>query len=89
MKFDKTVKLVPVSRLTLILMGIWSDLAGGGAFRLEHTSSIKIFGDMYDSLSKLLGYIWSKKGQNLASVRARENPDPISGFRNLLSCFNC
>ena len=47
-----------------------------------------MFGDMYVSLKKVLGDNWSKKGQNLAFVRAKENPDPISGFKNLLSCFN-
>ena len=30
---------------------------------------------MYISLSKILGDIWIKKGQNLAFLRARENPE--------------
>ena len=43
-----------------------------------------MLGDMYVSLSRILGDIWSKKGQNLAFVRARENPDPISGFNKAI-----
>ena len=57
--------------LTLILRDIWGDW---GTYKLEHIRNISILGDMYVSLSNILGDIWTKKWQNLAFLRARENP---------------